>query len=100
MNPKADFHGKDAARDGPRSDLIVLGVLAPLAGLGTGLVGASFGLALDAANRFRDALIARMDVWGAGGFVLFVGLAVALAPFVAKAARLRQCAETLLAREF
>jgi len=83
VNPKADFHGKDAAKDGPRSDLIVLGVLAPLAGLGTGLVGASFGLALDAANRFRDALIVWMHAWGAGGFVLFVGLAAAAAAIAA-----------------
>jgi H+/Cl- antiporter ClcA len=75
VNPKAELHAKDEATERPRGDLIMLGVIAPLAGLGAGLVEALFRLALQEANRFRDALIARMDVWGLGGFVLFVGLA-------------------------
>lgn len=83
MNPKAEFHGKDVAKESPRSDLIMLGVMAPLAGLGAGLVGALFRLALEQANRFRDALIARMDVWGVGGFVLFVALAAGAAAIAA-----------------
>ena len=83
MNPKAEFRGKDVAKERPGSDLIMLGVIAPLAGLGAGLVGALFRLALEEAIRFRDALIARVDVWGVGGFVLFVGLAAGAAAIAA-----------------
>ena len=83
MNPKAEFHAKDDAKARPQGDLIMLGLMAPLAGLGAGLVGALFRLALDEANRFRDALIARMGVWGLGGFVLFVGLAAGAAAVAA-----------------
>ena len=75
MNPKAEINGEDVAKGRLRCDLIMLGVIAPLAGLGAGLVGASFRLALEEANRFRDALMARMNVWGVVGFMLFVGLA-------------------------
>ncbi len=59
----------------PRSDLLLLGVLAPLAGLGAGVLGALFRLALEQANRAREALIAGDDAWGIGGFVLVVALA-------------------------
>ncbi|MBL8414480.1 MAG: H(+)/Cl(-) exchange transporter ClcA [Propionivibrio sp.] len=83
MNPKAEIDGKDVANGRPRSDLIMLGVMAPLAGLGAGVIGALFRLALEQANRFRDALIARMDVWGIGGFVLFVALAAGAAAIAA-----------------
>lgn len=59
----------------PRSDLLLLGVLAPLAGLGAGVLGALFRLALEQANRAREALIAGADAWGIGGFVPVVALA-------------------------
>jgi CIC family chloride channel protein len=83
VNPDAEFHGKDVANERPRSGLIMLGVMAPLAGLGAGLVGALFRLALEEANRFRDALIARTDAWGVGGFVLLAALAAAAAAIAA-----------------
>ena len=67
VNPNADYHAKDNVKARPQGDLIMLGVIAPLAGLVAGLVGALFRLALEEANRFRDALIARMDPWGVGG---------------------------------
>jgi len=75
MNPKAEFQAKDDVKERPRRNLIMLGIIAPLAGLGAGLVGALFRLALEKANWLRDALIIRLDGWGIGGFVLFVGLA-------------------------
>lgn len=53
----------------------MLGVQAPLAVLGAGVIGALFRLALEQANRFREALIARMVVLSIGGFVQFVALA-------------------------
>jgi hypothetical protein len=90
VNPNAENSGEDAARGRLRSDLILLGGIAPLAGLGTGLVGALFRLALEEANRFRDVLMARMDVWGVVGFILFVGLAAGAA---AVAAWLVRCIE-------
>ena len=65
----------EAAPPPPRSGLFALGVLAILAGLGTGLIGALFRLALEQANRFRDALIVRADAWGVGGFLVVVALA-------------------------
>jgi CIC family chloride channel protein len=83
VNPQADFHADDVANERPRSDLIMLGVLAPLAGLGAGVIGTLFRLALEHANRFRDALIARMDGWGVGGFVLFVAVAAGAAAIAA-----------------
>jgi len=66
---------EDAEKAGPLSNLILFGVMAPLAGLGAGLIGALFRLVLEAANRFRDILMIRMEVWGIAGFVLFAGLA-------------------------
>ena len=83
MNPNAENNGEDAARGRLRSDLILLGGIAPLAGLGAGLVGALFRLALEEANRIRDVLMARMDVWGVVGFMLFVGLAAGAAAIAA-----------------
>ena len=50
-------------------------MLAPLAGLGAGVLGAFFRLALEQANRAREALIAGATAWGIGGFVLVVALA-------------------------
>jgi CIC family chloride channel protein len=83
VNPNAEIDSKDAAKESPRSDLILLGVLASLAGLGAGAIGALFRLALEQANRFRDALIARADGWGIGGFVLVVALAAGAAALAA-----------------
>jgi CIC family chloride channel protein len=83
VNPKAEFHDEVVASERPRSDLIMLGVLAPLAGLGAGVIGTLFRLALEHANRFRDSLIAVMDGWGVGGFVLFVAVAAGAAAIAA-----------------
>jgi CIC family chloride channel protein len=71
--------GEEVADETPRSDLILLGVLAPLAGLGAGVIGALFRLALEHANRFREASAAWLAAWSAGGFVLFAALAAAAA---------------------
>jgi CIC family chloride channel protein len=62
-----------------RGDLILLGVLAPLAGLGAGVIGTLFRLALEHANRFREAATVWLAAWGVGGFLLFVTLAAAAA---------------------
>jgi CIC family chloride channel protein len=83
VNPQANLDRSDVAKPRLRSDLIVLGVIAPLAGLGAGLVGALFRLALEAANRFREALIVRMDVWAVGGFALLVALTAGAATIAA-----------------
>jgi CIC family chloride channel protein len=79
LNPKTKIDGEEVADATPRSDLILLGVLAPLAGLGAGVIGALFRLALEHANRFREASAAWLAAWGAGGFVLFAALAAAAA---------------------
>ena len=42
--------------------LLVLALLAPLVGAAAGLLGAIFRLVLEEADRFRDALIARLEV--------------------------------------
>jgi CIC family chloride channel protein len=83
MMPAAGADDEAAAKKGSPRDLILLGVAASLAGLGAGLIGALFGLALEQSDRFRDALISRMDAWGAGGFVLFVALAAGAAALAA-----------------
>lgn len=83
LNPDAQIDGRDPPPAGPRGDLIVLGVLAPLAGLGAGVVGALFRRALEEASRFREAAMFRMDAWGVVGFVLFVGLAAGAAAIAA-----------------
>jgi len=66
-----------------RDSLILLGLLAPLAGLGAGVIGALYRLALEQANRFREASAAGLVAWGAGVFVLFVALAAAAAAVAA-----------------
>jgi CIC family chloride channel protein len=72
-----------ASNEKPRGDLILLGVMAPLAGLGAGVIGSSFRLVLAQANQFREALAARLAIWGIGGLVLFVALASAAAAVAA-----------------
>ena len=79
MNSKSDFHPGNDSKDRSQRGLIVLGVIAMVAGMGTGLVGAWFRLALEKANEFRDALISRTGGWRIGGFLLFVGLAAVTA---------------------
>jgi CIC family chloride channel protein len=74
--------GIEAQGDTPhalRDSLILLGVLAPLAGLGAGVIGTLFRQALEQANRFRETVASGLAAWGAGGFVLFVALAAAAA---------------------
>jgi CIC family chloride channel protein len=83
LNPQTKIDGGEVADKTPRSDLILLGVLAPLAGLGAGVIGGLFRLALEQANRFREALTGWLAAWGAGGFVLFVALAAAAAAIAA-----------------
>jgi CIC family chloride channel protein len=63
--------------------LILLGVLAPLAGLGAGVIGALFRQAMEQANHLREALASGLGAWGAGGFALFVALAAAAAAVAA-----------------
>ena len=83
VNPKTAADGKDVANEERCSDLIMLGLMAPFAGLGAGLIGAFFRLALEQANGFRDSLIARMEIFGIAGFVLFVTLAAGAATIAA-----------------
>jgi CIC family chloride channel protein len=60
--------------------LLSLALLAPIVGAASGLVGASFRLALTAADRFRDAAIGWAYNWGVTGFLCIVtGCAVAVA---------------------
>ena len=59
-------------------------VAASLAGLGVGVIGSLFGLALDQANRLRDALIAQSrPLERRWGFVLTVALAAGAAALAA-----------------
>jgi CIC family chloride channel protein len=87
LNPKTKTDVEEVADEKPRSDLILLAVLAPLAGLGAGVIGALFRLALEQANRFREALSGWLAAWGVGGFVLFVALAAAAAAAAASLVR-------------
>jgi CIC family chloride channel protein len=58
----------------------MLGLLALVAGAGAGLVGAIFRLSLEAADRFRNTLIARAHGHEAIGFLLVIaGVAAAVA---------------------
>jgi CIC family chloride channel protein len=64
---------KPAEGDG---SLLMLALLAPIAGAASGLIGAIFRLALEQADRFRDTLIASAHNEGFAGF-LFVTVACA-----------------------
>ena len=60
--------------------LLVLGILAPVVGAASGLIGAVFRLALAEADRFRNAAIVWAHGWQFGGFlVLVAGCAAAVA---------------------
>ncbi len=68
--------GEPVAKAGSRiSDLLLLAVLAPLAGAGAGLICAVFRLALDAADRARDGLIHWAHQSEIAGFLLVVATA-------------------------
>lgn len=64
-------------------DLVMLGLVAPLAGLGAGFIGSLFRLALGEANRFRDLMISRLGGSGFLGLLVFVGLAAGAAALAA-----------------
>lgn len=53
----------------------MLALLAPLAGIGTGLVGTLFRMALGAAGNAREWLAGSLESWSGGGFLLFVASA-------------------------
>src|SRR5260370_33791378 len=63
-----------AADRGTRSgSLLVLAILAPIAGAASGLVGARFRLPLEEADRFRGVLIASAQHRGFAGLLLVIG---------------------------
>src|SRR5438552_17616057 len=63
-----------AADRGTRfGSLLVLGILAPIAGAASGLVGALFRLMLAEADRFRGVLIASAQQRGFPGLLLVIG---------------------------
>jgi chloride channel protein, CIC family len=70
-----------AAQD-RRGSLLVLGLVAPLGGIGAGVIGAAFRLALEEADRARSVLIAWAE-GGVGGFVLVVAVCAAAAGIAA-----------------
>ncbi len=78
------FRSKPAAE--PPADyrsLLVLTLLALVAGAGSGFIGAVFRLALEEADRFRDILIARGHEERLAGFVLVIAGAAAAVAFAA-----------------
>src|SRR5260370_15148291 len=63
-----------AADRGTRfGSLLVLAILAPIAGAASGLVGALFRLTLEEADRFRGVLIASAQQRGFAGLLLVIG---------------------------
>jgi CIC family chloride channel protein len=78
---RAGGPGDDAAFG--RHDLLVLALVAPVAGAAIGLLCAGFRLALEAADRYRDGVILWAHQWHGVGFLLVV---VACAASVAAAA--------------
>lgn len=68
---------RDTTDDASPRSLLALGLLAPLAGLGAGLVGALFRVVLEAAGRWREALVLRLGEWSPVGLALVVVLAAA-----------------------
>ena len=70
-----------------KNDLLLLAVLAPLAGAAAGLICAMFRLGLDAADHGRGALISWSYQWPIAGFLLVVAAvaaAVALAAWLVR----------------
>ena len=71
MKPQPKLAAADrGARFG---SLLVLGILAPIAGAASGLVGAFFRLTLEEADRFRGVLIASAQQRGFPGLLLVIG---------------------------
>ncbi len=68
--------GKEGAALDRRGSLLVLGLVAPLGGIGAGAIGALFRLTLEEADRLRGALIGWAE-GGVGGFVLVVAVCAA-----------------------
>lgn len=70
MEPRSKLAHAPATRFG---GLLVLAILAPIAGAAAGLVGAIFRLTLEAADRFRNDSIAAAHQLGVPGFLLVTG---------------------------
>ena len=85
MKPQPKLAAADrGARFG---SLLVLGILAPIAGAASGLVGALFRLTLEEADRFRGVLIASAQQRGFPGLLLVIGgcaAAVAVAAWLVR----------------
>src|SRR5271154_1946257 len=69
MNTKLEPTVETSEREG---SLLMLALLAPVAGAATGILGAIFRLSLARADRFRDALIVWTHGQKAAGFLLLV----------------------------
>jgi chloride channel protein, CIC family len=80
VNPEPTLTVDPARRQG---SLLVLGLLALVAGAGAGLVGAIFRLSLDEADRFRNTLIARAHDHEPTGFLLVTACVAAAVAFAA-----------------
>jgi CIC family chloride channel protein len=77
VNPEPTLTVDPARRQG---SLLMLGLLALVAGAGAGLVGAMFRLSLEEADRFRNTLIGRAhDLEPIGFLLVTAGVAVAVA---------------------
>ena len=80
MDPEPTLTVDPARRQG---SLLVLGLLALVAGAGAGLIGAIFRLSLEEADRFRNTLIFRIHDHERIGFLLVTGGAAATVAFAA-----------------
>ena len=73
--------------EGRHGSLLIVALLAPLAGAASGLLGAIFRLALDQADHFRDTLIIRAHDERLAGFLLVIAAsagAVAIAAWLVR----------------
>jgi len=80
VDPEPTLTVDPARRQG---SLLVLGLLALVAGAGAGLIGAIFRLSLEEADRFRNTLIFRIHDHELIGFLLVTGGAAAAVAFAA-----------------
>ena len=80
MDPEPTLTVDPARRQG---SLLVLGLLALVAGAGAGLIGAIFRLSLEEADRFRNTLIFRIHDHERIGFLLVTASAAATVAFAA-----------------
>jgi chloride channel protein, CIC family len=83
VGPPGEHRQDDPPRDRSQRSLVALALIAPLAGLGAGLVGALFQLALEQVGQLRDALINLVGGWSVGGLVLVMALAATAAAVAA-----------------